>query len=270
MPNCNSQWRSGPDTHVHHQQAGAENREVQAILLMVRTGPECPEGNLREITWDSNSNRGIARERKKKKKEERERENFPTKSSKLRHCQACSQNKGLSKYQRRASRQQTGPSPAKGKGGRPVTARAKRQGANSAPETILYQTASRHPVGNQVFLGPWTVDICQGGRSQRSALQRRDTAHLKWCSCCTSRTPSSWDKGGDKTHHPPGECALTKHLVSWAAQTCEGHKTQAQQSVCLCGVPKNLNLISLDLGSARNPGPDLDSSPAEQPGAWAV
>ena len=26
------------------------NREVQAALLRVRTGPECPEGNLRELT----------------------------------------------------------------------------------------------------------------------------------------------------------------------------------------------------------------------------
>ena len=26
------------------------NREVRAALLRVRTGPECPEGNLREVT----------------------------------------------------------------------------------------------------------------------------------------------------------------------------------------------------------------------------
>ena len=25
-------------------------REVQAALLKIRTGPECPEGNLRELT----------------------------------------------------------------------------------------------------------------------------------------------------------------------------------------------------------------------------
>ena len=40
-----------------------------------------------------------------------------------------------------------------------------------------------------------------------------------------------------------------------------------QPNLCLCGVPETLNLSSLDLGSARNPGPTLDSSPAEQPGA---
>ena len=35
---------------------------------------------------------------------------------------------------------------------------------------------------------------------------------------------------------------------------------QAQLSLCLCGVPKNLNLSGLDLGSACKPGPTSDSS----------
>ena len=52
-------------------------------------------------------------------------------------------------------------------------------------------------------------------------------------------------------HRPPGESARAKHLVVWAAQTWE-HKTQAQPSLCLCGVPENLNLSSLDLGNACN------------------
>ena len=64
-----------------------------------------------------------------------------------------------------------------------------------------------------------------------------------------------------------GESVLTKHLVACAARTWEGHKTQAQLCLCLCGIPENLNLSSVDLGSAGNPGPALDSSPAEQPGA---
>ena len=42
------------------------NREVRAALLRVKTGPECPEGNLRELMWDSNPNCGIAREGKKR------------------------------------------------------------------------------------------------------------------------------------------------------------------------------------------------------------
>ena len=56
------------------------NREAWAALLRVRNGPEFPEDNLRELTWDSNPKCGIARERGKKK------ENFPLKSSNLRHC----------------------------------------------------------------------------------------------------------------------------------------------------------------------------------------
>ena len=35
-------------------------------------------------------------------------------------------------------------------------------------DIILYQNDSRVPVANQVFLGSWTADICQEGRSQRS------------------------------------------------------------------------------------------------------
>ena len=29
------------------------SREAWAALLRIRTRPECPEGNLRELTWDS-------------------------------------------------------------------------------------------------------------------------------------------------------------------------------------------------------------------------
>ena len=79
MPNGNSQQRSSPDTRVRHQQVGL-NREVRVALLRVRTGPECPEDNLRELTCNDNPNHGIARERKKK------RQNFPMKRSNLRHC----------------------------------------------------------------------------------------------------------------------------------------------------------------------------------------
>ena len=42
------------------------NKEVRAALLRVRTRPECPEDNLRELTCDDNPNRGIAREREKR------------------------------------------------------------------------------------------------------------------------------------------------------------------------------------------------------------
>ena len=50
------------------------NREAWAALFRVRTGSECPEGNLRELTWDSNPKQEIAREKRGKKKKERERD----------------------------------------------------------------------------------------------------------------------------------------------------------------------------------------------------
>ena len=34
-------------------------REARAALLRVRTRPESPEGNLRELTWDSKTDCGI-------------------------------------------------------------------------------------------------------------------------------------------------------------------------------------------------------------------
>ena len=62
----------------------------------------------------------------------RERENFSVKSSNLRHRPACSKNKGLSEYQRRASKLWTSPSPCQRQRGRQV--KAGKQGAISAPE----------------------------------------------------------------------------------------------------------------------------------------
>ena len=49
MPNINFQQGTRPDTHNFHQQAGGLKRVVRAALLRVRTRPECPEGNLREL-----------------------------------------------------------------------------------------------------------------------------------------------------------------------------------------------------------------------------
>ena len=46
-------------------------------MFRVRTRPECPDDNLRELRSESNPNCGIARKKKKKK---RERENFPQKT----------------------------------------------------------------------------------------------------------------------------------------------------------------------------------------------
>ena len=127
MLNCNSQWRSSPDTHIRHQ---------QAAVLRIRTRPKRPEDNLRELTWDSNPNCGIARERK--------REYFPTKSYNLRRSLAHSQNNGLSKSQRRASQLQTGPSPPPGAERQAGDSQSWRARDNLGPrDGILYQPESR-------------------------------------------------------------------------------------------------------------------------------
>ena len=90
------------------------------------------------------------------------------KSPNLRHCQASSHNKGLS----RASWLQIGPSPGRtGRWGQPEPERGNR-GPREAPFTKLQAGF----VANQDFLGFWMVDIRWEGHSQRSA-PRRYTRH---------------------------------------------------------------------------------------------
>ena len=44
----NFKQRNTPDAHICQQRAGAEQGGV-GCMLRVRTGPECPEGNLRVL-----------------------------------------------------------------------------------------------------------------------------------------------------------------------------------------------------------------------------
>ena len=110
MPNHNRQWRSSTDAHVCHKWVGAGQGST-VCMLRVRTRPECPEDNLRELTWDSNPNCGITRKKKK---------NWIFLHKALTRSLACSQKKGLNEYQRRAGRLHTGPPHAGGReaGGR--------------------------------------------------------------------------------------------------------------------------------------------------------
>ena len=61
MPKSNTR-RKVPQTLASATSKWGLNGEEWAIMLRVRTGPESPEGNLRELTRDSNLNCGIARE----------------------------------------------------------------------------------------------------------------------------------------------------------------------------------------------------------------
>ena len=137
-------------------------------------------------------------------------------------------------------------------------------------DSILYQTASRLPGANQVFLGSWTVDIRQEVRSQKSAPQRRRRAHLRQRSRCTSRKPSSWDLGGDKTHHTWGEC--TRQTPGCLSCSDLGRAQDAGPTASApLWSPWEPEPEPLRPGKYTQPRAHLRQFPCqEQPGAWAV
>ena len=59
MPNGNSPSGEAAQTPAHAPSKQGLGREVWAALLKVRTRPECPEGNLRELIWASKPDCGI-------------------------------------------------------------------------------------------------------------------------------------------------------------------------------------------------------------------
>ena len=64
MPNSNFPSREAAQTPASAISKRGQGRKAQAALLRVRTRPECPEGNLRELTWASKPDCGIATTRK--------------------------------------------------------------------------------------------------------------------------------------------------------------------------------------------------------------
>ena len=131
----------------------------------------------------------------------------------------------------------------------------------------LYQTASKLPVANQVFLGSWMVDIHQEGCSQRSAPQRRHTAHLRQHSHCAPRKLSTWVLGGDKTHHPTwGVCAHQALGRRSCSDLGRAQKAGPTKSVPLWRT-RECEPEGFRPGKCTQPRPTLDSSPPEQPGA---
>ena len=64
MPNSNSLSREAAQMPASATSKRRLGREAWAAFLRVRTGPECPEGNLRELTWASKPDCGIATTRK--------------------------------------------------------------------------------------------------------------------------------------------------------------------------------------------------------------
>ena len=64
MPNGNSPSREAVQMPALATSKWRLGREAQAALLRVRTGPECPERYLSELTWASKPDSGIATMRK--------------------------------------------------------------------------------------------------------------------------------------------------------------------------------------------------------------
>ncbi|CAI9180715.1 unnamed protein product [Rangifer tarandus platyrhynchus] len=99
------------------------------------------------------------------------------------------------------------------------------------------------------FLRFWMVDICREGHRKRSSPPEE--------------TQGTLDLALMETEAGTGRGEVVLHLKrvgsssSWFSDLLgrRRHKTQAQPSLPLCEVPKNLNLSGLGLGSARNSGP---------------
>ena len=64
MTNGNSPIGEATQTSAFATSKQGLGREARAALLRVRTGPECPKGNLRELTWASKPDCGIDTTRK--------------------------------------------------------------------------------------------------------------------------------------------------------------------------------------------------------------
>ena len=116
-----------------------------------------------------------------------------------------------------------------------------------------------------------------GSQSQKGAIAAPDRHYLPNCKQASLLTKTSWGPGrstsaweGVSVVHPENRVAgmqevishsvLTKHLITWAAYTWEGHKMQAQLSLHLWGLPECQNLSGLDLGGACSPGLASDGS----------
>ena len=64
MPIHNSPSREAVQMPTPATSKQGLGREARAALLRIRTRSECPEGNLRELTWASKPDCGIATMRK--------------------------------------------------------------------------------------------------------------------------------------------------------------------------------------------------------------
>ena len=213
MPESNSQQKSTQMIASATSKWGL-NREEQAAVLRVRTRPECPECNWRELMWDSNLNCGIARER-----ERINRWKAPTE-----HTVTPSQNKGRTEqFQRRTGQGWTGPSPTGNRrqgGGE--------RGKHGPRDGIPYQTANRLPVSNQRL--PETLDgwhLLGGSQPEISFPEGTQGAPDR----CTGKLRLGPWRGWGALH--PGGSVPVKLLAAWAARAGKAKNTGPTESASL-------------------------------------
>ena len=165
------------------------------------------------------------------------------KSSNPRHCQGCSQNKGLKECQRRASCLQIGPSPHQRQRGRWVAARAGRQRAISFPEMA---SSTKPRAGYQLLTksswdpGRLTSTRTVGARDQ---LPRGDIQH-------------TWD--GTIAVHPGNQGAGTREVIRFIAFLGDcAHQEPGCLSCWDLGMAKNADPTeSVSLWSTWEPEPE--------------
>ena len=242
------------------------DREVWAasLVLRVRTGPECPEDNLRELTWDSNPNCGIAREGKKKN----EKRVFPWKA--LTCSLARSQNKGLSYTKGELAGCIQAPPCAGGREAGRWQPELEGEG-QSWPQRPASST--KLWAGSQLLtMSSWDPGWLTSVRRVTAwdQLTRGDTWHT-WYSALAAHPGNlvarTWK--GIKTHGPPGTVCSPSTWLPELLRTGKGKKHMPNKSV--------------PLQSTREPEPEqlrpgkymkhrvhFGQCLAEHPGAWAV
>ena len=207
--------REGENTHTHthtHTQntrlTTTPSREVTqtptstagqggaGCMLRVRTESECPEDNLRELTWDSNPNCGI--EREKKKREFSRKRLWPNmQPGSLREQR-------VERIPKRASWLRTSPSPRRRQRGKHTNSQSQKTRGNLSSETA---SSTKLLAGSQLLTkSSWDPGwlICARRAAAWDQLPKGDTL-LTWDSVLMAHL-GNWVSGTrevNKMHYPP-------------------------------------------------------------------
>ena len=179
--------RKLPQTPTSTNSKWGRNREKRAALLRVRTGPDCPEDNRRELLWVTNLNCGRART----------------------HCRPFAEQRVRASPEE-SSQAEDRPSPA---GGR-------RQGGGERDrlgpkDRSPCRNAKRPPVSNQRPPDRRGQGLGLGTRRGEGARTR-----LAWAKTETGTTEG-------RRRAAPGESAPVKPLAAWDARTRKAQKAGA-------------------------------------------